>query len=118
MKIAKMMGGMGLVMAWVLVAGCAGASTRLERRFYTVMAVVTNLEEAYTFQPNTNAGAEVSTASRVAGLFGPWGEIVGVLLGPIASCGLRIDSTDWSIPITNADQGKSERRGPSARALA
>jgi hypothetical protein len=54
MKIAKMIGGWGLVMACVLVAGCAGASTRLERRFYSV---TTNEVPRLTAATNMEASA-------------------------------------------------------------
>ncbi|RPJ19252.1 MAG: hypothetical protein EHM35_20890 [Planctomycetaceae bacterium] len=47
----------------------------------TNVVTVTNLIEAYTYTPNTNSAVLVATAARAANLFGPWGELVGVLLG-------------------------------------
>lgn len=49
----------------------------------TNVVVQTNFVEAYTYTPNTNAARLVSTASSAAGLFGPWGELVGLVLGGV-----------------------------------
>ena len=49
----------------------------------TNVVVQTNFVEAYTYTPNTNAARLVSTASSAASLFGPWGELVGLVLGGV-----------------------------------
>ena len=66
-----------------VTSSAAGSVEGASPEWRTNVEFVTNTEESYTFKPNTNAAALVSTASKAAGLFGPWGELVGVVLGGI-----------------------------------
>jgi len=45
------------------------------------VAVVSDVKEGYTFTPNENAKRIAATAGSVAGWFGPFGELVSVLIG-------------------------------------
>ena len=49
----------------------------------TNVVTVTNQVEAYTFVPGTNAVAVTETAREIGGLWGPWGELIGLILGGV-----------------------------------
>jgi len=53
----------------------------VEVTFVTNHTVASNVVVSYTYKPNTNAAQLQAVGSRTAGLFGPFGELVGVLIG-------------------------------------
>ena len=53
----------------------------VEVTFVTNYTVASNVVESYMYVPNTNAAHLQGAVGRTAGLFGPLGELVGVLIG-------------------------------------
>ena len=52
-------------------------------QWQTNIITITNFLESYTYTPNTNAAQLASTVTRTADLFGPWGQLAGVVIGGI-----------------------------------
>ncbi len=85
--------GGSLAVGFGLLSACSGVPRAWEQRFFTVQTNTPTSAlarqalppqapvETYTFTPNANASTAATVAGNVAGMFGPWGELVSLAVG-------------------------------------